>query len=96
MKQQQPAKPGVGGGRPALALYHLEYCPYCRRVRDALAGMKLAIELRDVDASQRHADELIAGGGKDQVPCLRIQQPDGAVQWLYESSDIIAYLNSIA
>jgi glutathione S-transferase len=26
------------------------------------------------------------------VPCLRIEKPDNSVQWLYESSAIIAYL----
>ena len=37
-------------------------------------------------------DELIRGGGKSQVPCLRIDHPGGTTQWMYESTDIIAYL----
>jgi glutathione S-transferase len=40
--------------------------------------------------------ELIAGGGKGQVPCLRIETDDGNVRWLYESADIIAYLREQA
>ncbi len=36
--------------------------------------------------------ELIAGGGKKQVPCLRIDSENGDVQWMYESDDIIHYL----
>ena len=34
----------------------------------------------------------MVGGGKRQVPCLRIEATPGEVQWLYESMDIIAYL----
>jgi glutathione S-transferase len=32
------------------------------------------------------------GGGKRQVPCLRIDGDDGQSHWLYESMDIMAYL----
>jgi glutathione S-transferase len=35
---------------------------------------------------------LVNQGGKLQVPCLRIEK-DGKVEWLYESSSIINYLN---
>jgi glutathione S-transferase len=38
--------------------------------------------------------DLIAGGGKDQVPCLRIENDDGDVRWLYESIDIVRYLKA--
>jgi len=31
------------------------------------------------------------GGGKRKVPCLRIEE-DGKTEWMYESNDIIAYL----
>ena len=34
----------------------------------------------------------MVGGGKRRVPCLRIEATPGEVQWLYESMDIIAYL----
>jgi glutathione S-transferase len=40
--------------------------------------------------------ELIAGGGKKQVPCLKIEEENGATQWLYESRDIIKYLQKMA
>jgi len=36
--------------------------------------------------------ELESSGGKIQVPCLQISQ-DGEVSWLYESNDIIGYLD---
>ena len=38
--------------------------------------------------------ELIAGGGKKQVPCLRISQDNADTVWLYESDDIIRYLKN--
>ncbi|WP_193678902.1 MULTISPECIES: glutathione S-transferase N-terminal domain-containing protein, partial [Gammaproteobacteria] len=34
---------------------------------------------------------LLEGGGKVKVPCLRIEE-NGQVRWMYESSEIIAYL----
>ncbi|MFT4632028.1 MAG: glutathione S-transferase [Candidatus Azotimanducaceae bacterium] len=45
------------------------------------------------NASQGSAfrDKLLQGGGEIQTPCLRIEK-DGAVEWLYESSAIINYL----
>ncbi|MEM7799918.1 MAG: glutathione S-transferase N-terminal domain-containing protein [Chloroflexota bacterium] len=74
-----------------LALYQTETCPYCARVRDAIDQLSLNIEKRSRLDPQHRAD-LIAGGGKPQVPALRIEQEDGSVEWMYESSDIIGYL----
>lgn len=50
-------------------------------------GIVLKDTLRDAHAN----DELIRGGGKRTVPCLRIER-DGEVQWLYESRDIINFI----
>jgi glutathione S-transferase len=44
---------------------------------------------------EQYRQELLEQGGKVKVPCLRIEQ-DGQVKWLYESNDIIAYLNKVA
>ena len=75
-----------------LALYHFEGCPYCMRVYREINNLKLQIERKDIRQSQQSYDELVAGGGKKTVPCLRIQHTDGNVQWLYESWDIVQYL----
>ena len=40
-----------------------------------------------------YRDELIAQGGRVMVPCMRIDQ-GGEVKWLYESKDIIQFLNA--
>jgi len=42
----------------------------------------------------RDTAELIAGGGKIQVPCLRVENKDGDVRWIYETSEIIRYLKT--
>ena len=74
-----------------LAVYELEGCPFCIKTRRAMRRLNLKIERRDVGKNPRYQDELMAGGKVDQVPCLRIEEKDN-VRWLYESSDIINYL----
>ncbi len=75
-----------------LALYQFRTCPFCIKTRRAIKRLSLDIETRDAlrDASSR--SQLLQGGGKIKVPCLRISDDDGNVRWLYESNDIISYL----
>lgn len=75
-----------------LALYHSESCWFCARVRQTMRDLGLAIDLRDVDRDADRRQELVRGGGKAQVPCLRIEDAAHQVTWLYESADIAAYL----
>ena len=84
---------GVDARTRNLALYHFPTCPFCIKVRRTQRRLSLDIELRDArhDDTQRAA--LLAGGGKPQVPCLLITDPDGKQTWLYESDAINAYLN---
>lgn len=56
-----------------------------------MRGRDLDLELRNT-SDREHAQALMAGGGKTQVPCLRIENEQGAVEWMYESDDIIQYL----
>lgn len=58
-----------------------------------LRGREHNVELRNTSDSD-HRDALISGGGKTQVPCLRIETENGQVEWMYESDDIIRYLKS--
>lgn len=76
----------------ALALYHFPSCPFCIKTRRAMKRLSLPITLHDAQ-SPAHREALQRGGGQIKVPCLRITKPDGQVQWMYESTDIIAYLN---
>ena len=54
----------------------------------------LSIDTRDVKRSESARGELLAGGGKLKVPCLRIEDDQGAVSWMYDSADIIKYLDT--
>lgn len=75
-----------------LALYHYPGCPYCYRVKRALTRLNLKVEPRDVNREPHRRNELLSLGGQMQVPCLRITEGE-QVSWLYESGDIVAYLN---
>jgi len=75
-------------------LYYFGACPYCLVVRLALWWLGIKIPLKDVLLHPDNNADLVAGGGKSQVPCLRIEKENGEVQWMYESIDIIRYLKS--
>ncbi len=75
-----------------LALYCYSSCPFCSRVERIIRQLGLDIEARNPQSSQDHAQTLIQGGGKSQVPCLHIREKDGSEQWIYESADIKHYL----
>ncbi|MBI5450257.1 MAG: glutathione S-transferase N-terminal domain-containing protein [Gammaproteobacteria bacterium] len=77
---------------PGLALYQYRACPYCRRVSEAMRRLGLNIELRDTLMDRQRREELRSLGGRPTVPCLRIEHGDGSVEWMYESRDIIRYL----
>lgn len=77
-----------------LALYHFPSCPFCIKTRREMARLSLPIELRDAQHDPQRRQELLEGGGEVKVPCLRIEEPDGSVRWMYESDDIISYLRS--
>jgi glutaredoxin len=75
-----------------LALYQFATCPFCIKVRQELRRLSLTVELRNTQHDPAHRQALLDGGGKPQVPCLAIAEANGQTRWLYESSDIIAYL----
>ncbi len=74
-----------------LALYQFFACPFCIKTRRALHRLNVPVQPRDAQKDAPSRAELLAGGGKIQVPCLRIEEP-GGTRWLYESKAIIAYL----
>lgn len=76
---------------PGLTLYHFQISPFSFRVRKAIHDLGLDIPSKDVLNSETDHQDLVRLGGKDQVPCLRIQK-DGKDVWMYESKDIVRYL----
>lgn len=75
-----------------LALYQYAACPFCVKVRRAMKRNGLNIETCDAKRSEQAKEELVNGGGQLKVPCLRIEEDNGEVRWMYESGDIINYL----
>lgn len=76
----------------SMSMYQFKTCPFCVKVRRELKRYALNIELRDAKNDADIKAELVREGGRHKVPCLRTENPDGSVQWLYESNDIIAHL----
>jgi glutaredoxin len=75
----------------ALALYQFHACPFCVKTRRAMHRLNVPMALHDAKADPQAREQLLAGGGKVKVPCLRIEEA-GGTRWMYESSEIIAYL----
>ncbi len=75
----------------SLSLYQLYACPFCIKTRRAMHRLNLPIETRSVAQNSPYRDELATQGGTIKAPCLRIEE-SGKVRWMYESSDIISYL----
>lgn len=86
-------------------LYFSKYCYFCQKVLFKIKGKSHQIELRSISEPE-HLQELSQGGGKTQVPCLKIESlkieslkadsNDKAAQatWMYESDDILQYIAS--
>jgi len=75
-----------------LALYQFETCPFCVKTRRAMRRLGLNIETRDARRDPQWRQKLLHEGGRLQAPCLYIPDEDDEALWLYESNDIIAYL----
>ena len=66
----------------------MDTCPYCNKVLSFMRQNQISIPMKNT-FDQKNKQELIALGGKSQVPCLVI---DG--QALYESDDIIQWFKN--
>lgn len=77
----------------SLTLYQFFACPFCIKTRRAIHKLNLPIAKKDISQGSPFRQELLAGGGRVQAPCLRIDNA-GETIWLYESSEIIQYLKS--
>lgn len=77
-----------------LVIYQFKTCPFCIKVRQEMRRLSLPIPCLDAQGEGRHRDDLLRGGGRAMVPCLRITNAAGESRWLYESSAIIAYLRA--
>jgi glutaredoxin 2 len=79
----------------SYALYYYDQCPFCQMVLRGLNGVNTTVELKNTLTDPKNRQDLMQGGGRTTVPCLRISDDNGKVQWMYESSDITRYLKTL-
>lgn len=91
MQRDAEAQARVDEQASHLALYQYRGCPFCIKVRREMHRLNVDIELRDPSKDPQHRQDLQEQGGRTMVPCLRITE-NGNDRWMYESNDIIAYL----
>ena len=75
-----------------LKLYQFYACPFCVKTRRAIKRLNLKVETRDAQSAGKFRKELEISGGKIKVPCLKLEGA-GEATWIYESNDIIKYLD---
>lgn len=73
-------------------LYYFSTCPYCMKVLSYLTLKGIDVDKKNIRKDESAYNELMQGGGKAQVPCLRITTDHGE-QWMYESDEIIQYFS---
>ncbi len=72
-----------------LTLYVKTGCPFCAKVLGTMEELGISADLKNI-ADEGVADELIARGGKRQVPYLIDSEKNVE---MYESGDIVTYLS---
>jgi len=82
----------VNKSAKSLSLYQFYACPFCVKTRRAIHRLNVPISMVDAQADQQNREDLLNGGGAIKVPCLRIEE-NSKITWMYESNDIISYLN---
>ncbi len=93
IKRTPEAQAEVDASVKNMSLYHYFACPFCIKVRRTIRRLNLPMEYRDAQVrGGEHRNTLEKEGGTIKVPCLRIDEVDKTI-WMYESNDIIAYLN---
>jgi glutaredoxin len=91
--RQAAAQQSVDQQCKDLALYQYRTCPFCIKVRREVTRLSLPIVMLDVQKQPQHRAALLQGGGRVKVPCLKITNAQGQVEWLYESAAINQYLH---
>ncbi|PCI43479.1 MAG: glutaredoxin [Moraxellaceae bacterium] len=94
VKRDVIAQQQVDAETAGLSLYQYKACPFCVKVRRSIKRNALNINTYDAKRCGKSRDELVEGSGQLKVPCLKIEESNGEVRWMFESSDIITYLES--
>ncbi len=72
-----------------ITLYINPACPFCRKTVEVAKELGAPLTLKDVH-DEGVADELVALGGKKQMPYM-VDDETGVS--MYESNDIVSYLH---
>ena len=91
MQRSETEQQAVDAAVANMHLYQFETCPFCVKVRRHAKRLNIPLATRDAKVAPWDK-ELLEQGGKRKVPCLRIEENDQII-WMYESNDIIAYLD---
>ena len=92
LPEHQAAK--VEAQTRSMSIYQFKACPFCVKLRWAMRRMGVDLPFEDAKNDPKAKQELLAGGGKVKVPCLKYEK-DGQEKWLYESKDIEAFLRNL-
>jgi glutathione S-transferase len=61
-----------------------------------MRNLPVQVELKNTLKDPSNRQDLIQGGGRSTVPCLRITDENNNIQWMYESRDIVQFLKNQA
>jgi len=73
--------------KPKVVLYHLEYCPFCEKVRDKLEELDIEWTSKDTSKDKYKKELSKKRGGVTTVPYIEV---DGV--GMAESADIVEML----
>ncbi|GIU35837.1 glutathione S-transferase N-terminal domain-containing protein [Shewanella schlegeliana] len=91
LKRPQEEQQRIDNATSNMTIYEYRACPFCVKVRRSLR--RQGLNIITLDAKQEpHKSTLLNGGGKLQVPCMKIEE-NGQSTWMYESSEIINFLD---
>jgi glutathione S-transferase len=79
----------------SYALYYYDQCPFCQMVLREMRKTDVQIELMNTLTNPQNRQDLIQGGGKGTVPCLKITTEEGRESWMYESGDIAQFIKGL-
>lgn len=94
VKRSEKEQEQIDQNTQNMTLYQYKTCPFCIKVRRHTKRLSLNIEMRDAQHDQTSRSQLLTGGGEIKVPCLKVTNEAGEDRWMYESDDIIHYLDA--
>lgn len=93
IKRSPEAQLQANNKAETMSVYQYFTCPFCIKTRRAIHRLNIPIEYRDAQVrGSENRNTLEQEGGRIKVPCLRIDDGEETT-WLYESNEIISYLN---